>query len=383
MRIRLLFIYSLIFFFSYAQAQSLNIASIDIEQNENFEGYDLIDPNLSVYVLAEHWHNIQDVPKATMKVLRYLHQHANVRILAIEQGASAAHMVNNYLNSGDTVSLRQVVRNTMFWSQENWTFFENLRAFNLELPENERIIVKSIDIEYKMESAVFVINELIGNREVPESLSKTVGIFKKLFEDTRSHREQYQGISVMHYYDRDLVESLVHATIDEMEQKKDNYVAFFGENFVQFATIILDMDDGLTFDYTNPKNKYKFRDRLIYKKFVSLVQENPESGILCVIGLRHATKKSSIYKLKHSRSSPIFNQVGMMRISALLNKLIISSDLKRVNFNFPNQLRKHPATLIKHSAEDAALRSSKSFDYTLFINQSGTVTPFEKVYKEN
>ncbi len=41
-----------------------------------------------LFVLAEHWHNIRSVPRATMKVLKYLHENANVRILAIEQGQS-------------------------------------------------------------------------------------------------------------------------------------------------------------------------------------------------------------------------------------------------------------------------------------------------------
>ena len=369
----------------YAVAQvSPNIKSISIENDGTFDGYDLLEKtNDQAYVLAEHWHNIKKVPRATMKILKYLHEKADVRILAIEQGASAAYMINNYLESGDTVILRQIARNTMFWGKENWEFFEDLRAFNLSLPRKDKILVRSIDIEYKMESAIFVINQLIGEKEIPKNLQPTLGTFKQLFDDTKAHREQYQGLSVMYYYDRELVESLVLTTINEMERKSKDYTRFFDDDFVQFATMILDMDDGLTFDYTNPNNNYKFRDRLIYKKFVSLVEEYPNKGILCVIGMRHATKGSSIHKLDNLTFSPLYQKVVIIKISALFNKLIVSSDLKRVNFNYPNQLRKNEATFIKHTTEDAALRSSKNFDYTLFINATGELTPFEKVYKEN
>ncbi len=376
-------IFQLGFFCSIAQI-SPNIQSVSIEKDNNFNGYDLIEESKDqVYVLAEHWHNIKTVPRATMKILKYLHEHGNVRILAIEQGASVAFMINNYLQSGDTVTLRQIARNTMFWGKENWKFFEDLRAFNQTLPKKDQVFVRSVDIEYKMESAIFVINQLIGNKEIPKNLQPTLGTFKQLFDDTKEHREQYQGISVMYYYDRELVESLVLTTINEMERKSKDYTRFFGDDFIQFATMILDMDDGLTFDYTNPNNNYKFRDRLIYKKFVALAEEFPNKGILCVIGMRHATKGSSIHKLDNLTFSPLYQKVTIIKVSALFNKLIVSSDLKRVNYNHPNQLKKNEATLIKHTADDAALRSSKNFDYTFFINDTGELTPFDKVYKKN
>lgn len=362
---------------------SPNIRSVSVENNDDFSGFELIEPgDNQLFVLAEHWHNIRSVPKATLKLLRYLHKEGNVRILAIEQGASAAHMINNYLNSGDTTELREIIRNTLFWGKENWTFFEDLRAFNLTLPEKDRVIVQSIDIEYKMASAIYVINELIGDKRIPRSLETTLGTFKKIFEDTRAHRESYQGLSVMYYYDRDLVESLILMTIDELESKSDTYMKFFGDDFITFATMILDMDDGLTFDYTNPNNNYKFRDRLIYKKFQTLVEENPKTGILCVIGMRHATKGSSIYKLDKLSFSPLFDQVAIIKVSAFFNKLITSSDLRKVNFNYPKQLKANGATLIKHDPNDGVLKSSKFFDYTLFINDNGELTPFEKVYRE-
>lgn len=368
---------------SFAQT-SVNIHAISIEQDDNFEGYDLIDIDSNqVFVLAEHWHNIRKMPRATMKILRYLHANGNVRILAIEQGASAAHMINNYLLTGDSTMLRSIVRNTMFWGKEHWDFFEDLRAFNLTLPEDEKVFVKSIDIEYKMESAIYVINELIGEKEIPEALTATIGVFQEIFEEAREHRESYQGLSVMYYYDREIVEGLVLKTIDEMEHKSEIYTNYFGQDFIQFATMILEMDDGLTFDYTNPNNNYKFRDRLIYKNFISLVEEYPETGVLCVIGMRHATKGSSIYKLDNLDFSPLQNQVMIIKTSALFNKLMISSDLKKVNFNYPNQLKVNPATIIKHTSEDAALKSSKSFDYTIFINSTGELTPYENVFKED
>jgi len=187
-----------------------------------------------------------------------------VRILAIEQGQSTAHLINQYLASEDTLMLRKIARNTMFWGKENYAFFQDLLAFNKTLPEEERIIVKSIDIEYKMESAIFVINELIRDKAIPPSLEETIGRFQQIFEEKRTHREQFDGLSVMFYYDKEMVTQLVRYTLYDLDNQPSTYTDFFGSDFVQFAMMILDMDDGLTFDYTNPNTNYKFRDRLIY-----------------------------------------------------------------------------------------------------------------------
>lgn len=366
------------------QAQtSPNLRVLSIEKDKDFNGFELLElKDERVFVLAEHWHNIRTVPRATMKLLRFLHENANVRILAIEQGASAAYMINKYLHSGDSLILRQITRNTMFWGQENYAFLQDLYEFNQTLPKAYRVFVKSIDVEYKMESAVFVINDLIDEKMVPESLSQTVGVFQQMFEDTRNHREQFDGLSVMYYYDRDFTSQLVNNTLVDIENRSSVYQDFFGRDFEQFSTMIRDMSNGLIFDYTNPNTNYKFRDGIIHTKFEELLTTYPDEGVLCVIGMRHATKGSSIYKLNSADSSPAFGKVMKIRVSALFKNTFKTSDLRRINFSYPKQLRTQRATLIKHDPNDPALRSAKSFDYTLFLNDNGELTPFRNVLTE-
>ncbi|MEQ9403440.1 MAG: erythromycin esterase family protein [Cyclobacteriaceae bacterium] len=365
-----------------AQSVSPNLKTISIEKDEDYSGYELIEPgDNQLFVLAERWHNIRLVPRATMKLLKYLHKEANVRVLAIEQGNSAAYMINRYLSNGDTVILRQIARNTMFWGQENWAFFQDLYEFNQSISESERVSVQSIDIEYKMESAIFVINELINNREIPATLINTVGTFYQLFEDNRFHREQFEGLAIMYYYDKELVTNLVRYTLADMREQKEVYKKYFGDDFNQFATTIKEMDEGLIFDYTNPNTNYKFRDRLIQKKFMDLLTNHSDKGILCVIGMRHATKGSSLFKLNAEAESPVNNKVMNIRICGLYNKAFRTSDLKRINFTYPGQLRDNDATLIKHDMSDPTLRS-KLLDYTLFINNGESLTPFKNTLKE-
>lgn len=364
------------------QQASASMQTIDLENNDNFQGFEQLElGDQQLFVLAEHWHNIRAVPEATLKILRYLHEHANVRILAIEQGASAAHMINNYLGTGDNTLLPEITRNTMFWGRENRKFFKDLKTFNEALDPEERITVRSIDIEYKMESAIFVINELIEGKEIPEQFKPTLGEFKRLFEQTRAHRESFDGLAVMFYYDKELVTRLVEKTLVDLNENDQAYMSFFKEDFVQFAQLILDMDDGLTFDYTNPNTKYRFRDKIIYEKFEELIEENPDKGILCVIGLRHATKPSSIYKLQNSSSSPIEGRVMNIRLSALFNKSFMTNDLRRINYNYPKQLKNNPATIIKHDSTEPTFKSKEGFDYTIFINRGGYLTRFPNIYE--
>lgn len=367
----------------FAQIDTTDFKAVSIKNDGDFDGFELIDPGSNqLFILAEHWHNIQLVPQATLKLLQYLHREGNVRILAIEQGASAAHLINSYLKSGDTIKLQQITRNTLFWGKENRSFFRELRAFNLTLPEEKQIWVRSIDIEYKMASAIFVINELIGDKSIPETLNSTVGIFRHLFESSTDHREQFDGLAVMYYYDRDLVERLVLHTLQELKEKEADFRQFLEDDFAQFSRMITEMDQGIVFDYTNPNTNYKFRDRLIEKKMSDLAKEFPDQGILTVIGMRHATKGSSLINLSTDINSPIYEKVMTIRVSALLNKILPSGDLKKFNYNYPKQLKLNKATLIIHNPDDSALKSAKGFDYTIFINENGNLTPFNNVYVE-
>ncbi len=366
-----------------AQEPLSNVQSISIEAVNDFSGFELLDvSDKHLYVLAEHWHNIQKVPEATLKLLKYLHGKANVRILAIEHGKSTAFMINEFLETGDESMLQHITRNTMFWAQENRTFLQGLRRFNLTLPVEERIVVESIDIEYKMEAAIFMINQFIGDKDIPDALSKTVGELKRIYEETKAHRESFDALSIMYYYDREVVHQLIIETINDLEDNSEKYISFFDENFTEFATMILEMDDGITFDYTNPNQNYRFRDRLIYKNFLELAAAYPSLGILCPIGMRHTSKNSSIYDLQHRESSPLKDKVTNIRISALFKNAINAGDLRKINFNYPKQLKVNDATLIKHSEENGSLRSNKWIDYTIFINDNGNLTPFENVLTE-
>lgn len=382
---RFIFIFIFLIFVQtlFSQANLSALKSVSIDSDDDFKGYDLLDTNESrLFVLAEHWHNIRRVPDATLKTLRYLHMNAGVRILAIEHGKSVAFMINEFLVSGEYSMLEHITRNTMFWGKENRVFFNELRKFNLSLPEKERIIVKSIDIEYKQESAIFMINYFIGEKQIPEDLSFTIGEFQRIYRETKNHRESYDGLAIMYYYDRDFVQNLVIQTINDMEDQSKKYIDFFGDKFTEFATMILEMDDGLTFDYTNPNQHYRFRDRLIYKNFIELSKEYPNIGILCPIGMRHMMKHSSLYDLNIRPSSPYAHRVSYIRVSALFKNSINAGDLKKINYSYPHQLKKASATLIKHDQSINALRSHKGFDYTLFINDSGTLTSFDKVLTE-
>ena len=184
-----------IFFFGVSigglgQLQSSDVVPVSIENDGDFSGYDILDtPQKQLFVLAEHWHNIKMVPQATLKVLRFLHEESNVRILAIEHGKSVAFMINEYLRTGEEEMLQHITRNTMFWGMENRKFFENLRSFNQTLPAKDQIVVKSIDIEYKQEAAIFMINRFIGQKEIPGELSSTVGEFQRIYLETLEHRE--------------------------------------------------------------------------------------------------------------------------------------------------------------------------------------------------
>ena len=357
------------------------VNSIDIDSNDNYDGFQFLDTEEKhLFFLAESQHAIRMTPVVTLKFLKYLHDEANVRILAIEHGYSVEYLINQYLDRQDTTLLRQISRNSMYWGKENYAFLKELALYNNQLPDNEKILVKSIDIEYKQESALLLIRKLIGEKEIPIPLIPTLGEFKRIVDDKKEHREQFDGLNLLFYYDKAEVANLVSSSLSHIESSKKLYSDFFNDDFTHFNTIIEDLEKGIRFDYTNSNSNYKYRDDIIYEKFVSLIEEHPNTGILCAIGLRHTTEKSSGNRLDSQAGSPLVNKVMTIRISALQKKGISKKNLRKLNDSLDDFLLTNRSTLIKHDKTVRFLRQAGLYDYTLFINDVNKLTPFKNSY---
>jgi len=94
-----------------------------------------------------------------------------VLLLKIEAGASTAWLINRFLNSQDTLLLRDIARHTFYWGVEHSELWRELAKWNEQLSEDERVKVVGADIEIKQESVVLALNILMQQKAIAESMS--------------------------------------------------------------------------------------------------------------------------------------------------------------------------------------------------------------------
>jgi hypothetical protein len=370
----------LILLASRAIAQHLpneNIGHFTTSHSIKQTGLSLLDTrSKQFFFLGESRHGMRQTPSVMLTLLKHLNKTANTRILALEHGYSVAYMLNKYLATKDSVLLREISKNSMLWGKENYTFIQDLAVYNDQLPSDQKIIVRSIDIEFKAEPAVFVINEFIGNRTIPMILQKTLGEFKKIFDEKNVHRQSFDGLNIFHYYDRKRMVAMITDTYLDYQINKTIYSEFFGSNATHFDRIIQDLYAGyVRFNARRPNANFKFRDDIIYQRFVDLMNGYPTTGILCTIGAAHLKPKSS------GSRSPVKDQSLTIVVHGDLKGRILNRKLRNLNSYLDGALSKNDFTLIRHA--DNVKRFKSSFaqcNYSIFMRDGKELTPFEKSF---
>lgn len=368
------FIFFALIHFSGVCLSQENIASLDISNNKNFSGFDLLDlKDKKVFIIAEDVHNRVSTPDATLKFFMYLNENAGIRTLAIEGGASTAYLINLYLDTQDTVLLREIVRHTFFWSQEHHTFIRNLAEWNATLPPHKRIQVESADIEIKQESVILAMNYLMEGKDI--SKSRYLEGFRNIFKQRESHRQQYQALNTLYYYDKEQCQKLVDDVTGEMGDPL--YHDLFGENYKLVTRMMKDLNVLYVFDYKR-ELKFKYRDEMIYTKLWWLSGRHPE-GFLYVVGAKHTQPGASSGRLNEDEHSPFRHQVTYIMTTGKKKsgKYQGARSVTRISQKNPPMFNSNQAVLIKHPQN-----KSHGIHYTLAFSTNRHVNPFPKSFRD-
>ncbi len=137
-------------------------------------GFELLLPGLEgkKMILAGEAHGVGINSELALELLTFLHGEADVRYFLWEGGYALGSMINSYIQEGEAELLDLVftqLEGTVFWSKEQYLFFNNLAEFNAELPPEKRVEVIGIDLELPLTSSIIFLDFLLGD-EVPESL---------------------------------------------------------------------------------------------------------------------------------------------------------------------------------------------------------------------
>ena len=361
----------------HGQAPTDPVALIDLDYNANFTGFELFNAgNNRAVIIAEDVHNRQAGPALTLKFLQFLNLHNDIRTLCIEGGTSTAYLINLYLESQDTVLLREIVRHTFYWSQEHYQFFIKLATWNKTLPSDKKITVKSADIEIKQESVILAMNILLEGRTIPPKIAK-LETFRAVFKDKEGHKNKYQALNVRYYYDKEKCSALVNQILQDINVDDTNYKNFFQERYDLFKTMMKDLQTQYEFNYRS-NYKFKFRDDIIYTKLVNLTKTTPE-GFLYIVGFKHAREGSSSFRLKFDNTSPVKGQVLIINTTGRKKNgtYMGAKDVTQIATHYP-RIFSSGNVLIKNDGRNQTF--TQFLDYTLALENNLHVKAFKNSY---
>lgn len=288
------------------------LVKLNVEYGQPVNGFEIFEiEDKDVVIIGEDAHNRIDMPRTTLKFLQYLHKVNDTRVLAIEAGSSTAWLINEFLESQDTLLLREIARHTFFWGVEHCEFLVELAKWNEHLRVDEKVKVVSADIEIKQESVVLTLNRLMQHREIPTSMSG-LNTFRDVFEEKSIHRNQFDALNVRYYYDRIKCEKAAKETLVDINRRPDQYELFFGPNLQFVKTMLQDLMALYRFNYKDWN--FVDRDEIIYQKLVNLHAAGV-TRFLYVVGGKHTGVGASSYRLEHESGSPFNGRIVFVNIT--------------------------------------------------------------------
>lgn len=265
----------------------------------------------SVVIVAEYAHNMIAMPRTTLKLLQHLHKANNTRALVIEAGASTAWLINKFLDSQDTLLLRDIARHTFFWGIEHWEFWQELAIWNEQLPVDEKIKVVSADIEIKQESVVLALNILMQQKDIRASMPG-LKTFRDVFDEHSTQRNRFNALNVPYYYDKGRCEGAAKQTLTDIDNRPNEYHLAFGSDLPLVKTMLQDLLSQYKYDYQD--RNFVWRDKIIYQKLLD-IHASGLTTFLYVVGEKHTYAGASSYRLGHEPTSPLKGRVVLIDIT--------------------------------------------------------------------
>ncbi|MCL6457147.1 MAG: hypothetical protein K6T85_03990, partial [Gorillibacterium sp.] len=186
-----------------------------------------------------------------------------------------AYFLNQYLESGDTEILNRMysqLQGTNAWTKDHYGQWELLYKLNQILPEERKIHVVGIDVEFQYLTALAYMAEVLPDRELPQEIREPIARIIKASQSNPS-LEDVEKLS------RD-----IHQDIQEQEALYDAYLgeAFFGFRLVNDNVLhMLEANNsGAAFNQT--------RDLYIMNNFAEIYPTlTAESSFYGQWGLKH------------------------------------------------------------------------------------------------
>lgn len=279
----------------YVNSQVLQKSQLNLKQNENFDDLAMLDSginNYRVFFTGENHVFRKSNYLLQLKMLKYLHQKAGVKHLFLEFGYSRGWLVNQYIQTGDSI-LFKTLKNYSY--PEYAALYKGIYEYNKTLDSNKKITVTGIDLERSSTSAIKVLSMLLPKSDPPKNIAVHVDAIRALgvYSDKRHYMLDDEEVSTGdvyysgNFYNENL--SLRHI-LNDIDSNSEHYHAYFGDNYIHVLNIIKGIKgEQQRTVYINSRaiQQYIFRENFMYDRMIELLQQFPDEKFYSQFGRCH------------------------------------------------------------------------------------------------
>lgn len=336
-----------------------NYTNIDMSS-----GFSILDRdfNSSSVILTGEEHAVKSNYKIKLALLKYLNQKYDVRYLLAEIGYSSSCFINQYLETGNEAKLKLVYKSLLgvaFGNKEDYSFWVELRKYNLTVPEDRRIKVIGIDIEHQMNTACEYLNYLLPENYPPEEIQSAVQRYKNY---------------CMSIYGDDFPRTMEKLQTD-MNINPDIYKKYLGNNYFDFCMVVDNVVNSINAYSAHDADFYKIREPFMYSNFLRIYAHLPAGKYFGQFGMEHVYQKicSSSFMGNTKRLAMYMNSSGSPVRGRVLS--IVYGYENCTFMNWENNFSQSKCTSIIDDFD--AVKKYSSSDMTLF-KLNGSNSPFNK-----
>ena len=264
--------------------------------DSSFSGLEFLNDILAdykVFITGENHLFRKSNAQLWLKMIKYLHSKGAARNVMFEYGHSYGFLVNEYLQTGDSLLLESIDN---FSSDEYYEVFKELRAFNETLPETDKIYFAGIDLDRGVYPIAKALEYLLPdeNKPVPDSISLNIGSIRSL-ADYNDYKLNEQGqikayMSSGFQFKTNSTLDLVHA---DFMKHKAYYKTYLGADYSAFQQIIEDeylaRKQWMEYESSGAIQEYIYRENYMYRRFL-VEHAAHEGGWFGQFGRCHTTQ---------------------------------------------------------------------------------------------
>ncbi|MFC1734023.1 hypothetical protein ACFL6I_27280 [candidate division KSB1 bacterium] len=266
---------------------------LDISSNNDFSSFHLIGERSNqykVYILGENHQFKSSNIDLRIKIFKYLHQYAGVRIMLLEQGFSWGWLMNEYIQTGDSLLLS--ILNKYSWSPYA-RLFKELYEYNRNLDSSNKIKIVGIDVERFFGLSVRTLSYLFPEEKAPDDISLHVESIKGLaaYNDNYIEENLDGNNHTFSNYSDYSAENIIDEFIVNFYQYRETYMNFLAENYPVFEKIVHSLEakkQYSNYDELYMTQAYVFREQYMLKEFISVFKEFPNEKYYGQLGRCHA-----------------------------------------------------------------------------------------------